>query len=140
MNATFFYKEQKRTQRSFINNIKECKERNILFIKNAKECENARSFERNGCPTLLPAPCSDLWSEGQFENDCQPPVKIFAVEVSLRMNFSPFFRSLRLRSDWEWLASPCSHLWCWGQIENDWHPPVQIFDVEVRSKICSGTQ
>ena len=40
-------------QRSFIKNVKERKERNILFIKNAKERENARSFEKNGCPTLL---------------------------------------------------------------------------------------
>ena len=33
-------------QRSFIKNVKERKERNILFIKNAKERENARSFNR----------------------------------------------------------------------------------------------
>ena len=51
-NAAFFYKELKITQRSFIKNVKERKERNILFIKNAKERENARSFEKNGCPTL----------------------------------------------------------------------------------------
>ena len=39
-------------QRSFIKNIKERKEHNILFMNNAKELENARSFEKNGCPTL----------------------------------------------------------------------------------------
>ena len=42
-----------RTQLSFINNVKERKEHNILFIKNAKEHENAHSFEKNGCPTLV---------------------------------------------------------------------------------------
>ena len=61
--AVFFYKERKRTQRmprSFIKNVKECKECSVLFfLKNAKERENARtlrSFEKNACPTQsLPA-------------------------------------------------------------------------------------
>ena len=34
-------------QRSFMKNVKEHKECNILFIKNAKERKNARSFEKN---------------------------------------------------------------------------------------------
>ena len=46
--------------RSFIKNVKErkeChvqerKERFVPFIKNAKVRKNARSFEKNGCPTL----------------------------------------------------------------------------------------
>ena len=138
-----------RMQHSFIKNVKKCKESNILFIKNAKECENARSFERNGCPTLLPAPCSDLWSEGQFENDCQPPVQIFdikvfendcqppvqffEVEVSLRMIVSPLFRSLRWRSVWELLSAPSSGLWGEGQFENNCQPPVYCRSLRWRS-------
>ena len=48
-NVKFFFNliERKRTQRthrSFINNVKECKECSVLFIKNAKERENVVFF------------------------------------------------------------------------------------------------
>ena len=33
--------------RSFIKNVKECKECSVLFIKNAKERENVAFFEKN---------------------------------------------------------------------------------------------
>ena len=36
-----------RTQRSFIMNVKERKERSVLFIKNAQNARTLRSFEKN---------------------------------------------------------------------------------------------
>ena len=53
MNATFFFKECKRTQCSFAKNIKEHKERNVLMPKNAKERRTLRSFEKKACTTLV---------------------------------------------------------------------------------------
>ena len=68
--GTFFYKEQKRMQRSehsFIMNGKESKDRNVLLLRKEKNAKIRtffykegkrtqrleRSFEKNRCPTLV---------------------------------------------------------------------------------------
>ena len=48
----FFYKECKRTQRSFIKNVKERKECSVLLKRTQKNARTLRSFEKHGCSTL----------------------------------------------------------------------------------------
>ena len=52
-NGMFFYKEWKRTERSFIKNRKERKERNVLYKERKRMERTECSFEKNGCPTLI---------------------------------------------------------------------------------------
>ena len=69
-NVPFFLKERKRTERterSFVKNGKERKERSVLLKRTEKNGKNVpffrkerkrterteRSFEKNGCPTLV---------------------------------------------------------------------------------------
>ena len=40
-------------QRSFAENVKERKERNVLMQMNAKERKMLDSFEKNECPTFI---------------------------------------------------------------------------------------
>ena len=42
-----------RTQRSFLKNIKERKERNVLLQERNKNARMLRSFGENTCPTLI---------------------------------------------------------------------------------------
>ena len=85
----FFYKERKRTQRtpcSFIKNVKERRECFVLLKRTQKNARMLRSFEKNGCPTLLVyevAGTSTWWAGFWSRSRLEPGYLAWARAVTL---------------------------------------------------------